>query len=1095
MSIDETRPTGGSSDGEETRPGMGTGEEQAAAASSIPERLPENPDSLLDRWIAFSLSHRLLVLGAALVLLVAGTLYVPRLPVDVFPDLSAPTVTVIAEASGLAPEEVEVLVTFPVESALNGAGGMRRLRSVSADGIAVVWAEFEWGTDVYRARQVVAERLQRVELPRQVSRPELGPISSIMGEITFVGLTSDTVSAMELRRLAETVVRRSLLGISGISQVVPIGGEVRELRVTPRPRDLARLGVSLDELAAAVEAAGATAGAGFHVNGGQEYLVRGLGRVRVPGQVAAARVRGGAGVGGGDGQGQAVRVSDVADVAWAPEPARGTASFSGRPAVVLSVQKQPDANTLELTREIDAVLAELQATLPEGVTIESESFRQADFIEVAVANVTAALRDGAILVVVILLLFLGSWRTTLISALAIPLSLLAGILTVSAFGGTVNTMTLGGLTIAIGALVDDAIIDVENVFRRLRQQLDLPPEERSPTLAVVFQGSSEVRKAIFFATLVITLVFLPLLILPGLEGRLLRPLGLAYVAALAASLVVSLTVTPVLCSLLLSPRAVSKARTSWLLGRLQAAYRRTLDAALAHRGLVMAVSLLLVVAALAVLPFLGRSFLPPFNEGALTVGVTSAPGIPLADSDRLGRQVEEILLGFPEVVSISRRTGRAERDEHVQGVNRSELEVVLAPAEESLLGGGGFLGGDGRSKEEMLAAMRREVARVPGVNVSFGQPISHRIDHMISGSRTNLAVKVFGPDLAVLRAVSGRVEEVLSGVPGIVDLSNQEQASIPQLVVDFDRPALGRYGLTAADLAATVEALFQGHPVGEVVEDGVVSRVVVAFPRELRDDRERLRELPVTTAGGALLTLSEVADVRFDLGPSLIRRENVERVAMITANVQGADLAGTVERARDAVAAAVDLPPGYRVTYGGQFEEAAQSGRNLLLLSLLVLVGMYALLYVAFGTHRETLVVLVNLPLALIGGIFAVAVGGGVLSLASLVGFITLFGIATRNGVLLVTHYQHLVQDEGLDLDEAVRRGSRERLAPVLMTALTAGLALVPLLLHANAAGNEIQAPMAAVILGGLLTSTFLNLVLVPALYARWGVDRRSAEG
>lgn len=1042
-----------------------------------PHAIPEEPDGFLDRWIAFSLRHRWLVLGAAAMLLILGSFYVPRLPVDVFPDLSAPTVTVVTEASGMAPEEVELLVTFPIESALNGAGGMRRLRSVSADGISVVWAEFEWATDVYRSRQIVAERLQRVELPRRVSRPELGPVSSIMGEITFVGLTSETVNAMELRRLAETVVRRSLLGISGISQVVAIGGEVRELRVTLRPRDLARLGVSEAEVAAAVERAGGTPAAGFHVDGGQEYLVRGLGRVRGPEQVAAAVVTR---RGGGERAPIPVRVGDVADVAWAPEPSRGTAAFSGEPAVILSVQKQPDANSLELTREIDIVLADLQASLPEGVVIETDSFRQADFIEVAIRNVTIALRDGAVLVVVILFLFLGSWRTTLISALAIPLSLLAGILTVSAFGGSVNTMTLGGLTIAIGALVDDAIIDVENVFRRLRQQLALPPDRRRPTLAVIFQASSEVRKAIFFATLVIALVFLPLLFLPGLEGRLLRPLGLAYVAALGASLVVSLTVTPVLCSLLLSPRAVERSRESWLLGRLTAGYRRLLDAALGHWRVVVAISVLLVIAALTLLPFLGRSFLPPFNEGALTVSVVSAPGIPLVESDRLGRQVERALLEFPEVVSTSRRTGRAERDEHVQGVNASEMEVVLGPLDH------------GRDKEELLAAMRRAVSTIPGVNVAFGQPISHRIDHMISGSKTNLAVKVFGPDLAVLRATAERLRQVLSAVPGIVDLSNQEQAAIPQLVVDFDRAALARYGLAAADLGSTVEALFQGSEVGEVVEDGVVSRIVVTYPEELRRDRDRLSALPVVTAGGEILALSAVADVRFDLGPSLIRRENVQRVAMLTANVEGADLAGIVERARDAVAEQVDLPAGYRVTYGGQFEEASESGRNLVLLSILVLVGMYALLYVAFRSHRETLVVLVNLPLALIGGLFAVALGDGVLSLASLVGFITLFGIATRNGVLLVTHYQHLMQAEGLPVAEAVRRGSRERLAPVLMTALTAGLALVPLLLHGDAAGNEIQAPMAAVILGGLLSSTFLNMVLVPVLYERWSGASRA---
>jgi CzcA family heavy metal efflux pump len=769
-----------------------------------------------------------------------------------------------------------------------------------------------------------------------------------------------------------------------------------------------------------------------------------------------------------------VRIEDVADVAWGPEPARGTAGYNAKPAVVLSVQKQPDANTLELTEEIDRVLAALAEALPAGVVIETENFRQADFIEVAIHNVTEALRDGAVLVVLVLFAFLGSWRTTLISALAIPLSLVAGVLVVSFFGGTINTMTLGGLTIAIGALVDDAIIDVENVFRRLRLEREKPADERRSSLEVVFQASSEVRKAIFLATLIIVLVFLPLFLLPGLEGRLLRPLGLAYVGALSASLLVSMTVTPVLCLLLLPGSKSLDAREPWLLRRLHAAYRPTLDWALEHRGAVIGATAFVFLCAVGILPFLGRSFLPPFNEGALTVGVSSAPGIPLAESDRLGRQVEEVLLTFPEVVSTSRRTGRAEKDEHVQGVNRSELEVVLRPLE------------DGRSKDDMLAAMRRDVARVPGVSVEFGQPISHRIDHMISGSKTNLAVKVFGPDLTVLRGLGERVKSVLSGVPNLVDLSNQEQASIPQLVIDFDRRAMARFGLSAADLSDSVEALFQGAEVGEVIERGLTSSVVVRYPETLRQHRERLAELPVTTAEGAVLRLADVADVRFDLGPSLVRRENVERVALISANVAGADLAGTVEEARDAVAAQVDLPEGYVVTFGGQFEEAARSVRNLGALSALVLVGMYGLLFVAFGSHRETLVVLVNLPLALLGGIFAVALGGGVLSLATLVGFITLFGIATRNGVLLVSHYQHLRDDEGFTVAEAVRRGSRERLAPILMTALTAGLALIPLVLRGGEPGNEIQSPMGQVILGGLLSSTFLNVLLVPLLYERW---------
>jgi CzcA family heavy metal efflux pump len=1021
----------------------------------------------LERLIRFSLTHRLLVLAASAVLLVFGTLWTAAMPVDIFPDLSAPTVTVVTEAGGMAPEEVEALVTFPIESAVNGATGIRRLRSVSADGISVIWVEFVWGTDIYQARQVVAERLQRVVLPAQAERPELGPISSIMGEITFLALTAEGVAPMELRRLAETVVRRNLLAIPGVSQVVPIGGEVRELQITADPAALAQHGIALDELLAAAEKASRSPAAGFHVDGGQEYLVRGLGRARHPDEIASTVVRATGGT--------PVRIGDLATVGWGPEPARGTASYKTKPAVILSVQKQPGANTLELTRSIDRTLERLAGALPDGVTIEKENFRQADFIAVALRNVTVALRDGAVLVVIILFLFLGSWRTTLISALAIPLALLAGILVVSLFGGSINTMTLGGLTIAIGALVDDAIIDVENVFRRLRQERARETQRQRPALEVVFAASCEVRKAILFATVIIVLVFLPLFFLPGIEGRLLRPLGLSYVAALAASLLVSLTVTPVLCYLLLPGSPALAAREPWLLSTLHRLYRPSLAFALRRRALVWSATAVAVIAAVALLPFFGRSFLPPFNEGSLTVAVVSPPGIPLADSDALGRQVEQALLAFPEVVSTSRRTGRAEKDEHVQGVNASELEVVLGPLSH------------GRSKEQLLTAMRQAVATIPGVSVSFGQPISHRIDHMISGSKTNLAVKVFGPDLAVLRGLAGAVERVLEQTPGIVDLSNQEQAAIPQLVIAFDREAMARHGLTPADLAATVEALFQGVAVGEVVDEGLTSGIVVKFPEALRSARDQLARLPVPTPSGTLLTLADVAAVRFDLGPSLVRREDVQRVAMLTANVAGADLAGVVDRARAAVDAAVELPTGYLVTFGGQFEEASRSVRNLALVSVLILLAMYGLLYVAFGTHRETLVVLVNLPLALIGGVFALALGDGVLSVATLVGFVTLFGIATRNGVLLVTHYQHLLREEGLPLAEAVRRGSEERLAPILMTALTAGLALIPLVLQGHEPGNEIQSPMAQVILGGLLTSTFLNLVVVPALYERWG--------
>ena len=836
---------------------------------------------MLNRLILFSLSHRKLVLLAASAALILGSAWIRQIPVDIFPDLTAPAVTVMTEAPGSAPEEVEILVTLPLESALNGAPGVRRVRSVSAAGISVIWAEFEWGEEIYRARQIVAERIQGVAMPAHVDAPSLGPISSIMGEITFIAITSPSgeISQREIRRVAETTVRRALLAIPGISQVVPIGGEVREFQVELEPAALDQRRIGLDEIVGALDEATRSPAAGFHVDQGQEYLVRGLGRARGAEDLAAPVLR--------VVNGTPIDIGDVATVREGNEPRRGTASYNTRPAVVLSVQKQPGANTLELTRRIDSALEQIASALPAGAVIESENFRQADFIEVAIHNVSVALRDGAVLVLVILFVFLGNLRATFISAVAMPLSLVAGILIVALFGGTINTMTLGGLTIAIGALVDDAIIDVENVFRRLRQEHAKSTADRKSVLDTVLAATSEVRNPILLATAIIALVFLPLFFLPGIEGRLLRPLGFAYVAALAASLVVSLTVTPVLSSYLLaSPRLLEK-REPWLLRTLKARYRTDLEWALSHPRTVVLATAVLLVGALATFPFLARSFLPPFNEGSLTVSVVSVPGITLEESDAIGREVEEALLAFPEVVSTSRRTGRAEKDEHVQGVNASEMEVVLRP---------------GRPKEEILGLMRRAVATIPGASVSFGQPISHRIDHMISGSKSNLAVKIFGPDLSVLRALAARAEGVMRELPGIVDLSNSEQASVPQLLIEFDRVAMARHGLSAASLARTVEALFQGTEAGEIVEEGIVSRVVVRFPERLRADRDRLESLPVTTPQGRLVRLGDVARVRFDLGPSLVRRENVERVAMLTANVAGADLAGTVERVQRTLA-------------------------------------------------------------------------------------------------------------------------------------------------------------------------------------------------
>lgn len=1015
---------------------------------------------MLTRLIRFSLRFRGFILVAAALLLIVGGLVTQRTPVDVLPDLTAPSVTVYTEARGFAPEEVELLVTFPLESVLNGAPGVRRIRSVSGAGVSVIWAEFEWGEEIYRARQIVSERLQEAELPAGVSRPRLGPVSSIMGEIAFVALTSDTLASEDLRRTSEIDVRRALLAIPGISQVTVVGGGLRQYQALLDPPALARHRVGVLDVVRALEDTDATTAAGFHVDDSQEYLVRGLGRARSAADLAATVVATVDGV--------PVTVGMLGRVRTGIEPIRGTASFNGNPAVLVMIQKQPGVNTLELTNEIDRVMTEMQAILPASVVIEKESFRQADFIEVAIHNVSVAMRDGAVLVVLILLLFLGNIRATLISALAIPLSLVAGVLAISAFGATVNTMTLGGLTIAIGALVDDAIIAVENIVRRLRQRdSESADADTGGSLQIVADATREVARPIVFATAIIGLVFLPLFLLPGMEGRLMKPLGLAYVSALAASLVVSLTVTPALASILLTGRRSTAAGEPRLMRWLTGRYRPALEWTIAHPLVVMTGAAVALASALALAPSLGRTFMPAFNEGSLTVAVAAPPGITLAESDALGREVEAALLTFEEVVSTTRRTGRAEKDAHLQGVNGAEIEVVLRP---------------GRSKDELLAEMRRAVASIPGVAVTFGQPISHRIDHMLSGSKANLAIKIFGPELTVLRRLTTSAETILNSVPGIVDLSNQEQSAVPQIAIEFDRVAMARFGVEPAELARSVEALFQGTLVGEILEDGLVTSVVVQVDDGGHRHREELEALPVLADGGRSIRLADVARIRLDLGPSIVRRENVRRVAVLTANVVGADLSGTVDAARRALADELELPPGYRVTFGGQFESAARSLSAIAVLSVVVLLGMYGLLFFAFHSHRHALIVMVNLPLAVVGGVIAVALGQGVLSVASLLGFITLFGIATRNGVLMVSRYQQLLRDRVMTIDGAVIQGSLERMAPVLMTALTAGLALIPLVLAGSRPGNEILSPMGEVILGGLLSSTLLNLFVVPAL-------------
>ncbi len=1026
---------------------------------------------VIDRVIEASIRHRLLVLAAASLLLVWGAYTALRMPVDVFPDLTAPSVTVIAEAHGMAPEEVEALVTFPIETALNGAPGVRRLRSATAVGIAVVWVEFEWGTDIYQARQVVAEKLQLAQgsLPPELERPVLAPISSIMGEIMFIALTSEKHSPLDLKTTADWVVRRRLLAVPGVSQVVPIGGDTKQYQVLVRPERLASYRIGVNQLVDALRVASSNTSAGFYQDGGQEYLIHGIGRVFSAKDIEDTLVAERGGV--------PVLVRNVATVTIGAALKRGEGSHDGRPGVVLGIQKQPGTNTLELTARLDEALDRLQESLPAGMTIHRRIFRQADFIDVSIRNVTAALRDGALLVVAIVFVFLASWRATLITVVAMPLSLLSAVLFLKALGATVNTMTLGGMAIAVGALVDDAIIDVENVLRRLRENSRRATASRRPALRVVFEASREIRSSIVFATLIILLVFVPLFFLAGIEGRLLRPLGFAYMVSLGTSLVVALTVTPAMCALLLASERGFGHDEPRLVVWLKARYAELLERMLARWRPVVAAAVAMLIAAVGALSTAGTAFLPDFNEGTLTLSVVTLPGTSLEESNRLGALAEAILLEQPEVVATARRTGRAELDEHAQDVSASEIDVGLQMA--------------GRSKTEFLDALRRALALVPGANITIGQPISHRIDHMLSGTRASVAVKIFGENLYELRRLAEQVRAIMQGVPGVVDLSTEQQSDIPFLNVRFDRNALARHGLSVREVAEAVEAAFGGQEVSRVREGDAAFDLVVRYPVSARKDLETIRELRIATPRGAEIPLHALADVRKDQSPNSISRENVQRKIVVMCNVGGRDLGGVVEDIRARVERDVVLPAGYHVEYGGQFESAAEASRTLLVLGALVTVGIVVLLVIALRAPRDALLVVVNLPLALIGGVVGVFLSGGVLSVASLIGFIALFGIATRNGLMLISHVRHLVEEEGeTDIERAVRRGALERLIPILMTALAAGLALIPLALEAGKPGSEIQAPMAIVILCGLLSSTALNMLVVPALYLRFGRPR-----
>ena len=1026
---------------------------------------------MLDRLIRWSIGNHFLVLAAAGLLLIWGTITAVRMPVDVFPDLTAPTVTVLTEAHGMAPEEVETLVTFPVETAVNGATGVRRVRSATSQGISIVWVEFDWGTDIFRARQIVNEKLQLVAtaLPGTVGTPTLAPISSIMGEIMLIAVTGDgSISPVDMRSVADWTIRRRLLAVPGVAQVVPLGGEVKQYQVLVDPSRLAAFDVTLEDALRAAEGSNVNASGGVFMDRGQEYLIRATGRVQHLDDIAqtVVAVR----------EGTPITLGDVAEVKIGSATRLGDGSANANRAVILTVQKQPNTNTLELTERIDQELTDIEQSLPAGMEINRDIFRQASFISTAVGNVMEALRDGAILVVLILFLFLWSFRTTFISVVAIPLSLITAVFALKMLDITINTMTLGGMAIAIGALVDDAVIVVENVFRRLRENLRKPQEERTPVSIVVFEASKEILTSIVIATLIIIVVFLPLLFLSGVEGRMLRPLGLAYMVSILASLVVALTVTPALSAYLLTrSKAIEKKEETWIVRTLKRAYAATLHPALRHPRLIMTCTAALAIASLAILPFLGRSFLPEFQEGSLVISALTIPGTSLDESDALGQRIERILLAHPAVVETARRTGRAELDEHAQGVNAAEIDARLDL--------------DNYELDAILEELRADLAAVPGTEITIGQPIGHRIDHMLSGTRASIAVKIFGPDLYELRRLAREIESLAEGVEGTVDVAAEQQADVPQIRVEMHRPAMARFGVTPEYLAEAVDVAFAGEAVSQVLEGQRAFDLVVRFAPEYRGSLEAVRNARVNTPVGSFVTLTTLADVRFDMGPNAISREDVQRKIVVQSNVAGRDVGSVVEDIRERVQADVDLPPGYYIEYGGQFEAAGDATQTIGLMSLLSLAAIFLLLFVEFSSVRQVLLVMVNLPLALVGGVLAVWLTGGVLNVATLVGFITLFGIAIRNGILMVSHYRHLLEED-VPLFQAVVRGSMERLSPIMMTALTAGLALLPLALSGGEPGNEIQSPMAIVVLGGILTSLALNMVVVPVLFLRYGVAK-----
>lgn len=1019
---------------------------------------------MLNRILHFALDNRLLIVVGSIVLIVFGTYVAIRMEVDVFPDLTAPTVVVLTEAHGMAPEEVEKLVTFPIETSVNGASNVRRVRSSSMAGISIVWVEFEWDTDIYKARQIVTEKISSLSerLPDGVDLPTLAPQSSIMGEIMLISLTADSTSIMDVRTIADWTVRPRLLATGGVAQVVVIGGEYKQYQVTISPTKMNQFGVTLTEVIEASKGANGNSSGGFINQYGNEYLVKGIGRtadVNALGKAVIKRV-----------DGYQVNIEDVAEISVGAAPKIGDGSLRGEPAVIITVMKQPGTNTLELTDKIDVAIADLEMNLPKDVHIDAQIFRQADFINASIGNIQKVLLEGTAFVVVILFLFLMNWRATAISLVAIPISLIVAIFTLKWMGYTINTMSLGGMAIAIGDLVDDAIIDVENVFKRLKENARKPVSEQQKKLKVVFDASFEIRHSIINATFIIIVAFLPLFFLSGMEGKLLAPLGIAFIVSLFASLVVSLTVTPVLCSYLLTSdkMLLEQRKESWLVETLQNVYVRSLETALNWRKLVVFSSLGLFVLALMAFTQLGRSFLPEFNEGSLVINAVSLPGISLEESNKIGTSVEEVLLTIPEISTTTRRTGRAELDEHAQGVNSSEIDAPFNL--------------NGRSRSEFMDEVRAKLEGISGANITIGQPIGHRIDHMLSGTRANIAIKIFGEDLSKLYALSKQVSQEIEGIAGLVDLSVEQQIEIPQIQIKAKREMLSFYGITVNEFNETVDVAIGGEKVSDIYEGSRTFDLVVRLEAGYREKIEELGNILIDTGNGDKIPLYYVADIVSATGPNTINRENVERKTVVSANVSGRDQRSVVNEIERIVNERIVLPEGYHIEYGGQFEAEAEASRTLFLTSLLSLLVIFLILYQEFRSARTTSIVLLNLPLALIGGIFSIYFTSGMLSIPAIIGFITLFGVATRNGILLVSSYQ-TIHRSGMSLRDTIVYGSKERLSPILMTAMTAGLALIPLALASDMPGNEIQSPMAKVILGGLLTSTLLNVFVVPVVY------------